>query len=155
MAHLRTCRVSGSSPRSDYLCSERLLRAELGSGLSLRPPTPARALARLPCLSRGTGGGGGLARGSIPRAGPPAEPPEMVIETLDSLARLDYSNYEVIVIDDNTADERLWRPVEAHCRKLGFKFFHLENWPGFKSGALNFALTKTDPYAEIVGVVDS
>ncbi len=83
------------------------------------------------------------------------EPPEMVIETLDSLARLDYSNYEVIVIDDNTADERLWRPVEAHCRKLGFKFFHLKNWPGFKSGALNFALTKTDPSAEIVGVVDS
>jgi cellulose synthase/poly-beta-1,6-N-acetylglucosamine synthase-like glycosyltransferase len=83
------------------------------------------------------------------------EPPEMVIETLDALARLDYPNYEVIVIDDNTTDERLWRPIEAHCRKLGFKFFHLENWPGFKSGALNFALGKTDPAAEILGVIDS
>jgi cellulose synthase/poly-beta-1,6-N-acetylglucosamine synthase-like glycosyltransferase len=83
------------------------------------------------------------------------EPPEMVIETLDALARLDYPHYEVIVIDDNTTDERLWRPVEEHCRKLGFKFFHLENWPGFKSGALNFALTRTDPSMEIVGVVDS
>ncbi|HEY6866658.1 MAG TPA: glycosyltransferase [Candidatus Eisenbacteria bacterium] len=83
------------------------------------------------------------------------EPPEMVIETLDALARLDYPDYEVIVIDDNTTDERLWRPVEAHCRTLGFKFFHLENWPGFKSGALNFALGQTDPAAEIVGVVDS
>lgn len=83
------------------------------------------------------------------------EPPEMVIETLDALARLDYPNYEVIVIDDNTTDERLWRPLETHCAKLGFKFFHLENWPGFKSGALNFALTKTDPAAEIIGVVDS
>jgi cellulose synthase/poly-beta-1,6-N-acetylglucosamine synthase-like glycosyltransferase len=83
------------------------------------------------------------------------EPPELVIETLNALARLDYPNYEVIMVDDNTTDERLWRPVEAHCQKLGFKFYHLENWPGFKSGALNFALTKTDPEAEIVGVVDS
>ncbi len=83
------------------------------------------------------------------------EPPEMVIETLDALARLDYPNYEVVVVDDNTADERLWRPVEAHCARLGFKFFHLENWPGYKSGALNYALSQTDPGAEIVGVVDS
>jgi cellulose synthase/poly-beta-1,6-N-acetylglucosamine synthase-like glycosyltransferase len=83
------------------------------------------------------------------------EPPEMVKETLDALARLDYPDFEVIVIDDNTADERLWRPVEEHCRKLGFRFFHLENWPGFKSGALNYALARTDPAAEIVGVVDS
>ncbi|HEV8121395.1 MAG TPA: glycosyltransferase [Candidatus Polarisedimenticolia bacterium] len=83
------------------------------------------------------------------------EPPEMVIETLDALSRLDYPDYEVVVIDDNTTEERLWKPVEEHCRKLGFKFFHLENWPGFKSGALNFALSKTDPAAEIVGVVDS
>ncbi len=83
------------------------------------------------------------------------EPPEMVIETLDALARLDYPSYEVIVIDDNSTDERLWRPVEAHCAKLGFRFFHLENWPGFKSGALNSALKMTDPAAEIVGVVDS
>lgn len=83
------------------------------------------------------------------------EPPEMVIETLDALARLDYPHCEVIVIDDNTTDERLWRPVEEHCRKLGFKFRHLENWPGFKSGALNFALTMTDPATEIIGVIDS
>ena len=83
------------------------------------------------------------------------EPPEMVIETLNALARLDYPDYEVIVIDNNTTDERLWRPVEAHCRTLGFRFFHLEHWPGFKSGALNFALGQTDPAAEIVGVVDS
>jgi cellulose synthase/poly-beta-1,6-N-acetylglucosamine synthase-like glycosyltransferase len=83
------------------------------------------------------------------------EPPSMVIETLDALARLDYPNFEVLVIDDNTTDETLWRPIETHCAKLGFRFFHLENWPGFKSGALNFALRQTDPRAEIVGVVDS
>src|SRR6266581_2580361 len=83
------------------------------------------------------------------------EPPDMVKETLDALAKLDYPNYEVLVIDNNTTDPRLWKPVEEHCALLGFRFFHLENWPGFKSGALNFALSETDPDAELVGVVDS
>ncbi len=83
------------------------------------------------------------------------EPPDLVIETLEALAKLDYPDYEVIVIDNNTTDENLWRPVERRCRELGFKFFHLENWPGFKSGALNYGLRHTDPRAEIIGVVDS
>jgi cellulose synthase/poly-beta-1,6-N-acetylglucosamine synthase-like glycosyltransferase/ketosteroid isomerase-like protein len=83
------------------------------------------------------------------------EPPEMVKETLDALAKLDYPNYEVIVIDNNTTDEQLWRPIEAHCKALGFKFFHLDNWPGFKSGALNYALTQTASDAKIIGVIDS
>ena len=83
------------------------------------------------------------------------EPPEMVMDTLNALARLDYPNYEVIMIDDNTTDEALWRPVETHCRKLGFKFFHLENWPGYKSGALNYALSQVAPDTEIIGIIDS
>ena len=55
------------------------------------------------------------------------EPPDMLIETLDALARLDYPDFEVLVIDNNTPDEAVWRPVEAHCAKLGsrFRFFHV------------------------------
>jgi len=84
------------------------------------------------------------------------EPPDMVIDTLRSLVRIDYPRYEVIVIDDNTDDEALWRPVEAWCRRHGVKFAHLENWPGYKSGALNYALRHlTDPRVELIGVVDS
>ncbi|MCC6469587.1 MAG: glycosyltransferase [Alphaproteobacteria bacterium] len=85
------------------------------------------------------------------------EPPQMVIETLNSLAKLDYPNLEVLVIDNNTLDEAVWRPVETHCAALGekFRFFHLGKWPGFKAGALNFALKQTAADAEIVGVVDS
>jgi cellulose synthase/poly-beta-1,6-N-acetylglucosamine synthase-like glycosyltransferase len=84
------------------------------------------------------------------------EPPDMVIDTLRSLVRIDYPRYEVIVIDDNTDDEALWRPVEAWCARHGVKFAHLENWPGYKSGALNYALRHlTDPRAELIGVVDS
>lgn len=85
------------------------------------------------------------------------EPPDMVIETLNALARLDYPDYEVLVVDNNTADENLWMPVEAHCEKLGdtFKFFHLPKYPGFKAGALNFALRQTHPDVQVVGVIDS
>ncbi|MCO5120457.1 MAG: glycosyltransferase [Burkholderiaceae bacterium] len=85
------------------------------------------------------------------------EPPEMVIATIESLRGLDYANYEVLVIDNNTRDEALWKPVEAFMAGLGgnFRFFHLENWPGFKAGALNFALSQTDPRAEVIGVVDA
>ena len=84
------------------------------------------------------------------------EPPDMVIDTLRSLLSLDYPRYEVILIDDNTDDEDLWRPVEAWCTRHNVKFKHLENWPGYKSGALNYALRNlTDPAAEVIGVVDS
>lgn len=85
------------------------------------------------------------------------EPPEMVIETLDSLAALDYDNYEVLVIDNNTKDPAVWQPVQAYCEKLGgrFRFFHLEPWPGFKAGALNHGLEQADPRTEVVAVVDA
>jgi len=85
------------------------------------------------------------------------EPPDMVIETLDALARLDYSNFEVLVIDNNTRDEAVWRPVEAHCARLGerFRFFHVAPLAGFKAGALNFALRQTAADAQIVAVIDS
>ena len=84
------------------------------------------------------------------------EPPDMVIDTLRSLIRIDYPRYEVILIDDNTDDEALWRPVQRWCTANRVKFAHLENWPGYKSGALNYALRElTHPSAEVIGVVDS
>lgn len=85
------------------------------------------------------------------------EPPEMVIATLESLAALDYPAFEVIVVDNNTESEAIWRPVERRCQELGerFRFVHLAPWPGFKAGALNYALKITDPRAEWIAVVDS
>jgi exo-beta-1,3-glucanase (GH17 family)/cellulose synthase/poly-beta-1,6-N-acetylglucosamine synthase-like glycosyltransferase len=85
------------------------------------------------------------------------EPPDMLIETLDALARLDYSNFEVLVVDNNTRDEAVWRPVEAHCARLGgrFRFFHVAPLDGFKAGALNFALRQTAADTHIVAVIDS
>lgn len=85
------------------------------------------------------------------------EPPDMLIATLDALARLDYDNFEVLVIDNNTRDEATWKPVEAHCARLGprFKFFHVAPLSGFKAGALNFALRHTACDAELIAIIDS
>lgn len=85
------------------------------------------------------------------------EPPLMVMQTLNALARLDYPDYEVIVLDNNTKDPADWKPVEAHCLALGpkFQFFHLDNVKGFKAGALNLALKLTHPEAAFIGVIDS
>ncbi|HMO65199.1 MAG TPA: glycosyltransferase, partial [Verrucomicrobiota bacterium] len=85
------------------------------------------------------------------------EPPELLIQTLDSLARLDWPDFEVLVMDNNTADEALWRPVEEHCRTLGprFRFLHAEGLKGFKAGAMNHFRRFMDPRAEFIFVVDA
>jgi exo-beta-1,3-glucanase (GH17 family)/cellulose synthase/poly-beta-1,6-N-acetylglucosamine synthase-like glycosyltransferase len=85
------------------------------------------------------------------------EPPDMLVETLNALALFDYPDFEVLVIDNNTPDEAVWRPVEAHCARLGprFRFFHVSPLAGFKAGALNYALRHTARDAEVIAVIDS
>ena len=85
------------------------------------------------------------------------EPPEMLKVTLDAVARLDYPNFECIVVINNTPDPAFWRPIEDHCRVLGerFKFTNEDNVSGYKAGALRLALTHTAADAEIIGVIDA
>jgi len=85
------------------------------------------------------------------------EPPQMLIETLNALAQLDYPDYEVVVIDNNSRDPNIWQPVANHCRALGerFRFLHIDVLAGFKAGALNTALAHTSPRAQIIAVMDS
>jgi cellulose synthase/poly-beta-1,6-N-acetylglucosamine synthase-like glycosyltransferase len=85
------------------------------------------------------------------------EPPEMLKQTLDAVARLDYPNYECVVVINNTPDPALWLPIEEHCRVLGarFKFVRDDNVIGFKAGALRVAQAHTAPDAEIIGVIDA
>ena len=85
------------------------------------------------------------------------EPPAMVIETLNALAQLDYDNFEVIVLDNNTPEAETWLPVQARCGALGerFRFYHYDNMAGFKAGALNEALKLMDRHAVYVAVIDS
>jgi cellulose synthase/poly-beta-1,6-N-acetylglucosamine synthase-like glycosyltransferase len=85
------------------------------------------------------------------------EPVEVVQPTLESLVGLDYPHLIVQVVDNNTTDPALWKPIEQLCAQLGprFTFLHLENWPGFKAGALNAATPQLPPEVEILGIVDA
>ena len=85
------------------------------------------------------------------------EPLEVVGETLDALAALDYPDLIVQVVDNNTPDRETWTALQARCEKLGprFQFMHLENWPGYKAGALNEATRRLPKDVEIIAVVDS
>ncbi len=100
------------------------------------------------------------------------EPPAMVIATIDSLLALDWQALEILIVDNNTRDPALWQPVQEHVRQRlqereaagaakgsahgpVLRFFHLPDHPGFKAGALNFALEQTDPQAAWIAVVDA
>lgn len=86
-----------------------------------------------------------------------SEPPEVVNKTLDTLARLDYPNFEVVVLDNNTPDPTLYEPVAQHCRRLGsrFRFHHYDNVKGAKAGALNIATRISHPKSEVILVLDA
>ena len=85
------------------------------------------------------------------------EPPEMLKQTLDAVARLDYPNFECVVIINNTPDPAFWQPIQDHCRMLGerFKFINAEKVKGFKAGALRIAMDRTAVDAEIIGIIDA
>ena len=85
------------------------------------------------------------------------EPPEMLKQTLDALARLDYPNFECVVIINNTPDPAFTQPIQDHCRELGerFKFINAEKVQGFKAGALRIAMERTAADAEIIGIIDA
>lgn len=85
------------------------------------------------------------------------EPPDMLKQTLDALAKLDYPDYEVMIIDNNTKDPAVWQPVEEYCKQLGerFRFFHVAPLSGFKAGALNYALERVSPDVEVIAAIDA
>jgi exo-beta-1,3-glucanase (GH17 family)/cellulose synthase/poly-beta-1,6-N-acetylglucosamine synthase-like glycosyltransferase len=85
------------------------------------------------------------------------EPPEMLKATLDAVSRLDYPNFECVVIINNTPDPEFWQPIQDHCRALGerFKFINAEKVKGFKAGALRIAMDRTAVDAEIIGIIDA
>jgi cellulose synthase/poly-beta-1,6-N-acetylglucosamine synthase-like glycosyltransferase len=81
----------------------------------------------------------------------------MLKQTLDAVARLDYPNFECVVIINNTPDPAFWQPIQDHCRALGerFIFINAEKVQGFKAGALRIAMERTAPDAEIIGIIDA
>lgn len=86
------------------------------------------------------------------------EPPDMVIETVESLLASDWPSFELIVVDNNTADaaarEHLasWM-LQRHDPRL--RFAQWAQLPGYKAGALNQALAMSEPAAQWIAVVDA
>jgi cellulose synthase/poly-beta-1,6-N-acetylglucosamine synthase-like glycosyltransferase len=77
-----------------------------------------------------------------------------VIERLlDALARLDYPEYEVVLVDDST-DESV-QILQRWRDKPRFKILHRTSRSGYKGGALREALKVTDPRTEYIVVFDA
>jgi cellulose synthase/poly-beta-1,6-N-acetylglucosamine synthase-like glycosyltransferase/exo-beta-1,3-glucanase (GH17 family) len=85
------------------------------------------------------------------------EPVEMLKQTLDAVSRLNYPNFECVVIINNTPDPAFWQPIQDHCRALGerFIFINAEKVEGFKAGALRLAMERTAADAEVIGIIDA
>jgi cellulose synthase/poly-beta-1,6-N-acetylglucosamine synthase-like glycosyltransferase len=85
------------------------------------------------------------------------EPPEMLLRTIDSVAQLDYPDFECVVVINNTPDPAFWQPIETRCHELGprFKFVRVENLRGFKAAALRLAVAETSADAQIIGIIDA
>jgi cellulose synthase/poly-beta-1,6-N-acetylglucosamine synthase-like glycosyltransferase len=86
------------------------------------------------------------------------EEPEMLIRTIEHVRALEYSRFELIIVENNTKDPAVWQPVEKYVQELHdprIRFYHFAPLEGYKSGALNKALELTDPRAQIIGLLDA
>lgn len=72
---------------------------------------------------------------------------------LAACEKLDYPNYEVILVDDSTDGTR--ELVASWAEKPRFKIIHRNERTGFKGGALRVALEAMDSRAEYVAVFDA
>ena len=72
---------------------------------------------------------------------------------LEACARLNYPNYEVILVDDSTDGSmevlEPWNHVDR------FKIIHRDTRDGYKGGALTHALRAMDPRTEFVAIFDA
>ncbi|GFM83672.1 hypothetical protein PSCICN_43640 [Pseudomonas cichorii] len=86
-----------------------------------------------------------------------SEPPEVVKMSIDAIANNLGRQSHLLVIDNNTKDEQIWQPLEAHCEVKGesVSFRHVEGITGAKAGALNYALRQSPSHTEFIAVVDA
>ena len=81
----------------------------------------------------------------------------MLKATLDAVARLDYPNFECVVVINNTPDPAFWRrsrSIAARSASASSSSTRTRS-SGFKAGALRLALAHTADDAEIIGVIDA
>lgn len=85
------------------------------------------------------------------------EPAAMVLETLDALARLDYPQFDVQVLINNTADRALYEWLNERAQTLGprFSVHDLGQLDGYKGAALAVGRPRLPPQCEYVAVLDA
>ncbi len=85
------------------------------------------------------------------------EPPVLLKNTLRAINAMTVSPGETMVLDNNTKDEDVWKPVQAYCETLGssFIFYHIDPLKGFKAGALDYMRAHTYPRAEYICTIDA
>jgi len=75
---------------------------------------------------------------------------------LEACSNLDYSNYEVVVVDDSRDETvKILREMNKRGRHPSLKFVHRKDREGFKGGALAEALKHVDPRTKYVVVFDA
>ena len=72
---------------------------------------------------------------------------------LEACSKLNYSNYEVILVDDST--DGSMEVLEPWTQVKNFKVIHRDTRDGFKGGALTHALRAMNPRAEYVAIFDA
>ena len=85
------------------------------------------------------------------------EPASVVLRSLQRLARLDYSNYEVVVLHNNAASNEDVERVRRYCalHPAIFTFEHIDRVEGGKAGALELTRDLMDERTELIAIVDS
>lgn len=85
------------------------------------------------------------------------EPATLLKNTIRALSKQKHEQLEVLILDNNTPDPKVWKPVAKYCRDLGkrFKFEHIDHLAGFKAGALNLMRQQTNPKAQYITTIDS
>ena len=87
------------------------------------------------------------------------EQPYVLLRTLRALSAMNWPDFEVICLMNNTDDGNLTEPVrtaiESNPEYRYVRYVNLGRCDGFKAGALNRGLLLTAPHAEFIGVVDA
>ncbi len=72
---------------------------------------------------------------------------------LEACSKLNYSNYEVILVDDST--DGSMEVLEPWTHHKNFKIIHRDTRDGYKGGALTHALRAMDPRTQYVAIFDA
>src|SRR6185503_1181342 len=85
-----------------------------------------------------------------------SEPASIVLRSLYRLSRLDYTNYEVVVLHNNSPESEDVERVRRFCSlHPEMKFAHVDNVAGGKAGALEVSRQMMAEHAELIAIVDS